>query len=70
MISELSDILKHNSSMIVELMIDPNHMTLPKASVYKTKDGLFATRPMEELQPFLPEEEFLSNMLVEKANCE
>lgn len=70
LISELSDILKHNSSMIVELMIDPNHMTLPKASVYKTKDGLFATRPMEELQPFLPEEEFLSNMLVEKANCE
>ena len=70
LISELSDILKHNSSMIVELMIDPSHMTLPKASVYKTKDGLFATRPMEELQPFLPEEEFLSNMLVEKANCE
>ena len=70
LISELSDILKHNSPMIVELMIDPNHMTLPKASVYKTKDGLFATRPMEELQPFLPEEEFLSNMLVEKANCE
>jgi len=70
LISALPDIIKHNSSMIIELMIDPNHMTLPKASVYKTKDGLFATRPMEELQPFLPEEEFLSNMLVEKANCE
>ena len=47
-------------------MIDINHTTLPKASVYKDKNGLFCTRPMEDLSPFLDRNEFNQNMLIKK----
>ena len=60
----MEKVLDTEGSLIVEVMIDPNHRTAPKASVYKTKDGLFATRPMEDLAPFLSREEFESEMLV------
>jgi len=60
----IEKVLDTEGPLIVEVMIDPNHRTAPKASVYKTKDGLFATRPMEDLAPFLSREEFESEMLV------
>jgi acetolactate synthase-1/2/3 large subunit len=60
----MEKVLDTEGPLIVEVMIDPNHRTAPKASVYKTKDGLFATRPMEDLAPFLSREEFESEMLV------
>jgi len=47
-------------------MVDPNHTTLPKASVYKKEDGSFATRPMEDLFPFLDREEFRENLMIEE----
>ena len=66
----MKKILNTEGPLMIEVMIDPNHRTAPKASVYKTKDGLFATRPMEDLAPFLSKEEFESEMLVPIINCE
>jgi acetolactate synthase-1/2/3 large subunit len=60
----MDNILKQDGPLMIEVMIDPNHRTAPKASVYKTKDGLFATRPMEDMAPFLSREDFESEMLV------
>jgi acetolactate synthase-1/2/3 large subunit len=60
----MDSILKQDGPLMIEVMIDPNHKTAPKASVYKTKDGLFATRPMEDMAPFLNREDFESEMLV------
>lgn len=60
----MEEILKTEGPLMIEVMIDPNHRTSPKASVYKTKDGSFATRPMEDMAPFLSREEFQSEMLV------
>lgn len=64
----LEKALKEQGPLMIEIMVDPNHRTAPKASVYKTKDGLFATRPMEDLAPFLSREEFESEMLVPVIN--
>ena len=66
----MEKILNTDGPLMIEVMIDPNHRTAPKASVYKTKDGLFATRPMEDLAPFLSREEFESEMLVPIINCD
>ena len=66
----MEKILNTEGPLMIEVMIDPNHRTAPKASVYKTKDGLFATRPMEDLAPFLSREEFESEMLVPIINCD
>ena len=66
----MEKILNTEGPLMIEVMIDPKHRTSPKASVYKTKDGLFATRPMEDLAPFLSREEFESEMLVPVINCD
>jgi len=66
----MEKILNTDGPLMIEVMIDPKHRTAPKASVYKTKDGLFATRPMEDLAPFLSREEFESEMMVPIINCD
>jgi len=65
---DLEKVLNTEGPIICELTIDPNHKTFPKASVYKTSDGSFATRPMEDLAPFLEREEFLNNLLIKPIN--
>jgi len=66
----LKSVLKTEGPMMIEVMIDPNHRTAPKASVYKTKDGLFATRPMEDMAPFLSREQFEAEMIVPIINLD
>jgi len=68
LVKNLKKILSYKSSFICEVMIDINHTTSPKASVYKDKNGLFCTCPMEDLYPFLNREEFDKNMLVKKVD--
>lgn len=61
---EIGAVLKTNGPIICEILVDANHITSPKASVYRKEDGSFTTRPMEDLAPFLNREEFLSNLLI------
>ena len=70
MILNLKDILSYENAFICEVMIDENHVTSPKASVYKDKNGVFSTRPMEDLAPFLSREEFLENLLIKPIEYE
>jgi len=67
---DIKSVLNTKGPVICELMVDPNHKTLPKASVYKKEDGSFSTRPMEDLFPFLPKEEFLSNLMIKPITYE
>ncbi|NDA63822.1 MAG: thiamine pyrophosphate-binding protein [Chitinophagia bacterium] len=68
--NEIKEILTMKGPVICELIVDENHKTLPRTSVYKKIDGSFATRPMEDLIPFLDREEFKENLLVEPINYE
>lgn len=65
---DILDILNISGPIICEIIVDPNHKTLPKASVYKKNDGSFETRPMEDLAPFLDRQEFLNNLLISPVN--
>ncbi len=65
---DLLNVLSMHGPIICELIVDPDHKTLPKASVYKKEDGSFATRPMEDLAPFLDRDEFLNNLLIKPIN--
>jgi acetolactate synthase-1/2/3 large subunit len=67
---ELNKVLSHSGPIICELMVDQNHKTFPKASVYKKPDGSFAARPMEDLSPFLSREEFMNNLLIKPISYE
>ena len=61
----VEEFLSHDGPAICEVMLPPTHVTAPKTSVYKKEDGSFSARPMEDLFPFLPRDEFAQNMLVE-----
>ncbi len=68
--SKIKKVLNISGPLICEVIVDENHTTLPKASVYKTKDGKFTTRPMEDLFPFLDSEEFLDNLFIKPISYE
>jgi acetolactate synthase-1/2/3 large subunit len=61
---QIQSVLSIEGPVICEVVVDPNHTTQPKASVYKNPDGSFSTRPMEDLAPFLDREEFKKNLLI------
>ena len=65
---DLKTVLFTKGPVICELMVDPNHVTLPKASVFKKEDGSFSTRPMEDLFPFLDRDEFRQHLLVKEVS--
>jgi acetolactate synthase-1/2/3 large subunit len=68
--NDLQKTLNTSGPIICELIVDPEHKTFPKASVYKKSDGSFATRPMEDLAPFLDREEFINNLLIKPVSYE
>tara|TARA_Y100000310_G_scaffold69533_1_gene65059 strand:- start:5936 stop:7720 length:1785 start_codon:yes stop_codon:yes gene_type:complete len=61
----IQQVLDIDGPVICEVMLPPTHVTAPKASVYRKKDGSFAARPMEDLAPFLDRDEFKKNMYIE-----
>lgn len=67
---KIANVLKQDGPVICEIMVDQNHRTLPKVSVYKKPDGSFSTRPMEDLAPFLDRDEFNKNLLIKAINYE
>jgi acetolactate synthase-1/2/3 large subunit len=53
---------------ICEVMVDKEQAFAPKLSSRKLDDGTMVTAPLEDLAPFLPREEFESNMLIPLMN--
>jgi len=49
---------------VCEIMADPAQDFEPKLSSKTLPDGRMVSAPLEDMAPFLPREEFLSNMLV------
>ena len=60
----LPEILAADGPVVVEVMTDPFEELGPKAASKKLADGTMVSAPLEDLAPFLPREEFLSDMIV------
>jgi acetolactate synthase-1/2/3 large subunit len=45
-----------------EVNISPEQGVSPKASAFRRADGTFESRPLEDMEPFLPREEIFENM--------
>lgn len=60
----LPEILAAEGPVVVEVMTDPFEVLGPKAASKRLPDGSMVSAPLEDLAPFLPREEFLSNMLI------
>jgi acetolactate synthase-1/2/3 large subunit len=57
-------ILAMEGPVLVDVHVIPDEVRAPRLQSYQRPDGSMASRPLEDLYPFLPREEFLENMIV------
>lgn len=50
--------------VVVDVHVIPDEMRAPRLQSYQKPDGSFVSKPLEDMFPFLPREEFLANMIV------
>lgn len=60
----VAEALSSIGPFISEVMIDPEEESAPKVKSALKTDGSLVSKPLEDLWPFLPREEFLKNMLI------
>ena len=61
---KVPEIMASDGCAFIEVMTDPYEKLGPKAASKKLPDGTMVSAPLEDLAPFLPQDEFLDNMLV------
>ena len=50
--------------VVIDVHVIPDEMRAPRLQSYQKPDGSMVSRPLEDMYPFLPREEFLANMIV------
>jgi acetolactate synthase-1/2/3 large subunit len=50
--------------VVIDVHVIPDEMRAPRLQSYQKPDGSFVSKPLEDLFPFLPREEFLANMII------
>jgi acetolactate synthase-1/2/3 large subunit len=50
--------------VLIDVHVIPDEVRAPRLQSYQRSDGSFVSKPLEDLFPFLPREEFLANMIV------
>jgi acetolactate synthase-1/2/3 large subunit len=61
---EVRRVLAMEGPVLCDVRVVPDEIRAPRLSSYQKADGSFVSRPLEDLFPFLPREEFLANMIV------
>lgn len=56
--------LAHEGPSICEVVLDPTQVFSPKAASRRLDDGRMVSSPLEDLAPFLPRDEFKTNLLI------
>jgi acetolactate synthase-1/2/3 large subunit len=60
----IDEVLKTNSPVLCNVAIDADQTFMPRITSKQLKDGRMVSSPLEDMYPFLGEEEFMSNMLI------
>jgi acetolactate synthase-1/2/3 large subunit len=61
---EVCRILAMPGPVMVDVRVIPDEVRAPRLQSYQRPDGSFVSKPLEDLFPFLPREEFFANMIV------
>jgi len=61
---EVRRALAMEGPVVVDVHVIPDEMRAPRLSSHQKEDGSFVSKPLEDMFPFLPREEFLANMIV------
>jgi acetolactate synthase-1/2/3 large subunit len=62
--STVREVLDSPGPAVCEVMISPDQGTAPRLSSAQRADGTMVSKPLEDLWPFLPRDEFLAAMIV------
>lgn len=60
--SGIAAVLAEAGACLCEVLLPPGQVVAPKASAVRREDGSFESRPLEDMEPFLPREEIWENM--------
>jgi acetolactate synthase I/II/III large subunit len=63
--ADVRRVLEMKGPVVCDVHVLPDEMRAPRLQSYQKPDGSFVSKPLEDLFPFLPREEFLANMIVE-----
>jgi acetolactate synthase-1/2/3 large subunit len=61
---KLDGILSHSGPMVCDVVCRPDEARIPSLASAQRADGSLYSKPLEDLWPFLPRDEFYSNMIV------
>ncbi|MFZ4411528.1 MAG: thiamine pyrophosphate-binding protein [Bacteroidales bacterium] len=64
-VEKIQALLTETEPILCEVMLNKEYKFIPKTSSEKKADGRMLSKPLEDLYPFLPRNEFLENMIVE-----
>ena len=62
--AEIRRVLDMDGPVVCDVNVIPDEVRAPRLQSTQKPDGSFVSRPLEDLFPFLPREEFLANMIV------
>jgi acetolactate synthase-1/2/3 large subunit len=62
--AEVRKVLDMPGPVVCDVNVLKDEMRAPRLQSYQRPDGSFVSKPLEDLFPFLPREEFLANMIV------
>ncbi|MGA9465745.1 MAG: thiamine pyrophosphate-binding protein [Terracidiphilus sp.] len=57
-------VLAMEGPVVVDVHVIPDEMRAPRLQSYQKPDGSMVSKPLEDMFPFLPRDEFLANMIV------
>ena len=63
--TEVRRVLEMKGPVVCDVNVVRDEMRAPRLQSYQKPDGSFVSKPLEDLFPFLPREEFRANMIVE-----
>jgi len=62
--ADIRRVLNMAGPVVCDVRVIPDEIRAPRLASYQRPDGSLVSRPLEDLWPFLPREEFLANMIV------
>jgi acetolactate synthase-1/2/3 large subunit len=66
----IDDVLETDGPVLCDVIMDPDQIFAPRSASKQLADGRMVSSPLEDMYPFLDEEEFMSNMIISKFKSE
>ena len=70
MAEEIGKVLEADGPGLCDVRMDPSQLFMPRIASKRLSDGRLVSSPLEDMYPFLPEDEFQSNMIIPRWDSE